>query len=137
MPFCCRCFLAWDCSWAPGMWVVCSELLPTRSRGTGMGLAVAAFWATSAVANQTVLSIAEATSWSAFMVIVAVLTTFATGFVVAVLPETQGKSLEEVQREIEQHSLAVSSLESLFPLCLWPCAARCQRPRPRVQYAQL
>ncbi|CAE7787478.1 ywtG, partial [Symbiodinium sp. KB8] len=87
--------LAWDCSWAPGMWVVCSELLPTRSRGTGMGLAVAAFWATSAVANQTVLSIAEATSWSAFMVIVAVLTTFATGFVVAVLPETQGKSLEE------------------------------------------
>ena len=129
--------LAWDCSWAPGMWVVCSELLPTRSRGTGMGLAVAAFWATSAVANQTVLSIAEATSWSAFMVIVAVLTTFATGFVVAVLPETQGKSLEEVQREIEQHSLAVSSLESLFPLCLWPCAARCQRPRPRVQYAQL
>ena len=34
----------WDLSWAPLMWVVCSEVLPETGRAVGMGLSVACFW---------------------------------------------------------------------------------------------
>lgn len=47
---------AWNFSWAPLMWVVCSELLPDELRSIGMGLTFAVFWLASALVNQTLLS---------------------------------------------------------------------------------
>ncbi|RLN95115.1 hypothetical protein BBJ28_00000121 [Nothophytophthora sp. Chile5] len=51
---------AWNLSWAPLMWVVCSELLPDDFRSVGMGLTFAVFWLGSALVNQTLVSIFHA-----------------------------------------------------------------------------
>ncbi|KAI9907300.1 hypothetical protein PsorP6_003614 [Peronosclerospora sorghi] len=48
---------AWNMSWSPLMWVVCSELLPDQFRSIGMGLTFGVFWLGSAVVNQTLLSV--------------------------------------------------------------------------------
>jgi SP family galactose:H+ symporter-like MFS transporter len=51
---------AWNLSWAPLMWVVCSELLPDEFRSIGMGLTFGMFWLGSALVNQTLLSVFHA-----------------------------------------------------------------------------
>jgi MFS family permease len=111
---------AWDVSWAPGLWVVCSEVLPNNIRGTGMGLAVGAFWASSAISNQLVLTISDGVGWSGFMAIVGGLTLFALGFVLVALPETQGRTIEVIQADISTRSKSVPRTFLLCPLFFWP-----------------
>jgi len=113
---------AWDISWAPGLWVVCSELLPSQVRGTGMGLAVAAFWASSATSNQVVLTIADSAGWAGFMAVVAALTLFALGFVRTALPETQGRPLAAIQASITSRARSLTDAHVVCPLLLWPMA---------------
>lgn len=50
---------AWNLSWAPLMWVVCSELLPNEFRSIRMGLTFGMFWLGSALVNQTLLSLSR------------------------------------------------------------------------------
>lgn len=87
---------AWDLSWAPLMWVVCSELLPARGRAMGMGLAIGSFWLSGALVNQFLLSLAAAVGWSGAFLTFAALSTLGLLFVGAVLPETAGLSLEAI-----------------------------------------
>uniref|UniRef100_H3GHE3 Major facilitator superfamily (MFS) profile domain-containing protein n=1 Tax=Phytophthora ramorum TaxID=164328 RepID=H3GHE3_PHYRM len=51
---------AWNLSWAPLMWVVCSEILPDEFRSIGMGVTFGMFWLGSALVNQTLLSVFHA-----------------------------------------------------------------------------
>ncbi len=111
---------AWDISWAPGLWVVCSELLPGDIRGTGMGLAVAAFWASSATSNQVVLTISDSVGWEGFMAVVCGLTVFALCFVLVALPETQGRPLSAIQGAIAKRSRGKTCGYLLCPLLFWP-----------------
>jgi sugar porter (SP) family MFS transporter len=84
----------------PVVWVVLSEVFPTRTRGRAMAIATVALWAANFLVTQTVPSMFEAerlgppgTFWTyALMCLVAFV------FVARFVPETKGKTLEEIER---------------------------------------
>jgi len=85
---------------APVVWVLLSELFPNRVRGVAMGISVVALWVAYLILTYTFpimrerMGIAE-TFWvyAAFLFIAFLVMCFA-------LPETKGKSLEQIERDI-------------------------------------
>lgn len=83
----------------PGVccWLVTTELLPGRIRAVGMGVALLFDYGISTGLQATFLPIAEKVGFSALF---AVLVCFAIAYFIAVsafMPETKGKSLEEIE----------------------------------------
>jgi sugar porter (SP) family MFS transporter len=85
---------------APIVWVLLSELFPNRVRGVAMGISVVALWVGYLILTYTFpimrehIGIAK-TFWiySAFLFIAFLVVLFA-------LPETKGKSLEQIERDL-------------------------------------
>lgn len=79
-------------------WVLVSEIYPTRTRGRAMSLATAAVWAACFLVSQTFPMLIEqcgpaSTFWLyGLMCIVAIV------FVAWFVPETKGRSLEDIER---------------------------------------
>lgn len=98
--FCLGCFIA---SLAPLFWLLVSELFPTRLRGKGMGLSSLSHWTASFISVQAVpsmLAYAEEkfhTIASVFWLF-AVVCLGAVAFCYYLVPETKGRSLEEIGR---------------------------------------
>jgi len=91
-------------SWGPITWVLISEIFPNRVRGTAMSIAVGALWIACFLLTYT---------FPIFKTLLGVSYTFwiyaaicATGFAVLWLrlPETKGKSLEQIERELVDRS---------------------------------
>lgn len=82
----------------PVVWVVLSEIFPTRTRGRAMSVATVALWVANFLICQTVPWMFEnlghpITFWTyAAMCLVALV------FVALFVPETKGKTLEEIER---------------------------------------
>ncbi|SER84252.1 sugar porter family MFS transporter [Corynebacterium cystitidis] len=86
---------------SPTTWLLISELVPTQIRGLGMGLAGLALWTANWAVAQFFLPLVEALGATSTFVMFAVLGLVALGFVRAMVPETMGRSLEDVSRELE------------------------------------
>jgi sugar porter (SP) family MFS transporter len=87
-------------SLAPIVWVILSEIFPNRVRGAAMALATFALWIACFILTYT-FPLLNATLGAAgtFWVYAAIcLSGFV--FILAKLPETKGKSLEEIEREL-------------------------------------
>jgi len=87
-------------SLAPVTWVVISELFPNRIRGAAMAVAVSSLWIACFVLTYTFpLLNAKLGSAGTFWLYGAIC---AAGFVfiLAKLPETKGKTLEQIEREL-------------------------------------
>ena len=83
----------------PGVccWLVTTELLPGRIRAVGMGIALLFDYGISTGLQATFLPVAERAGFSALF---AVLVCFAIAYFITVsvfMPETKGKSLEEIE----------------------------------------
>jgi len=92
-------------AFAPGMgpmpWTVNSEIYQLSVRAAGNSLATASNWTANLLVSMTFLSIAElnqALPWLVYLVF----TALAFFFVLFLMPETKGRSLEEIQRILEQ-----------------------------------
>jgi sugar porter (SP) family MFS transporter len=83
----------------PGVWVVMSELFPTRIRGRAMSVATVALWLACLVITLTFLSLVKAFTASGAFRIYALLCAVAVYFVWRVMPETKGKNLEEIEQQ--------------------------------------
>jgi sugar porter (SP) family MFS transporter len=85
---------------APLLWVVLSEIFPTRIRGAAMSIAALAHWVGNFSLTYTFPSIKENLGWANNFWLYGVICAF--GFVVLylVLPETKGKTLEQIEREL-------------------------------------
>lgn len=91
-------------SWGPVVWVLLSEIFPNRIRGKAMSLAVAAQW----IANFTVSQTFPMMDKSSFLVehfnhgfafwVYGLISLIAALFVWRMIPETKGKSLEDIER---------------------------------------
>ncbi len=85
-------------SYGPVTWVVLSEIFPTRIRGRAMAIATLSLWAANTVLGQLVPWLLEnikpfGTFWMfAFFCLPIILIAW------KVLPETKGKSLEEIEK---------------------------------------
>ena len=82
----------------PVVWVVISEIFPTRVRGRAMALATASLWVADFAVSLTFPIIADRFHETFAFWLYAAMCALDIVFIWRVLPETKGKSLEEIER---------------------------------------
>jgi MFS family permease len=83
----------------PGVWVVISELFPTRIRGRAMSVATVALWLACLLITVTFLSLVKAFTAAGAFWIYAFMCACTVWFVWRFTPETKGKNLEEIEQQ--------------------------------------
>ncbi len=82
----------------PGVWVVMSELFPTRIRGRAMAIATVTLWSACTLLTFTFLSLVNALGPYGTFWLYAGICAFTFLFVWKAVPETKGRTLEEIER---------------------------------------
>ncbi|MDQ2776268.1 MAG: sugar porter family MFS transporter [Acidobacteriota bacterium] len=83
----------------PGVWVVISELFPTKVRGQAMSVATISLWMACLLVTSTFLSLIRVIGIRGAFGLYAVLCVFTFIFVWRVIPETKGQTLESIERQ--------------------------------------
>ncbi|MGD9527770.1 MFS transporter [Pseudonocardia sp.] len=81
-------------------WVVPPEIFPLAARGAANGMCTMVLWAGNFTVTLTFLPMVEAFGAAVTFGILAAITVIAFVFVVALVPETKGKSLEQLERDL-------------------------------------
>jgi MFS transporter, SP family, arabinose:H+ symporter len=81
----------------PGVWVMMSELFPTRIRGRAMSIATISLWLACVALTGTFLTLVKALGASGAFWIYALMCVVTVIFVWRVTPETKGRTLEEIE----------------------------------------
>jgi MFS transporter, SP family, arabinose:H+ symporter len=79
-------------------WVIISEIFPTRLRGEAMGVAVLMHWVADYVVSQTFPLLKEGIGPSNTFFCYAAGCFLGLVFAVGMVPETKGRTLEEIQK---------------------------------------
>lgn len=87
-------------SLAPVIWVVLSEIFPVRIRGMAMALSTFFLWAASFLLTYTFPLLNEVIGASGTFVLYGVICFLGFLFIRSKLPETKGKTLEELEKEL-------------------------------------
>ena len=87
-------------SLAPVTWVVLSEIFPNRIRGAAMSVSVFALWLACFILTFTFPLLNEGLGTAPTFWIYAAICVFGFFFVSARLPETKGKTLEELEKDL-------------------------------------
>lgn len=82
----------------PVVWVVIAEIFPTRVRGRAMAISTVSLWLADFVVSLTFPVIADRLHESFAFWLYAAMCAINFVFIAVVLPETKGKSLEEIER---------------------------------------
>ncbi|RPD45242.1 MFS transporter [Hymenobacter sediminis] len=82
----------------PGVWVVITEIFPNAVRGRGASLATVALWIACTIVSFTFLSLVKAAGLAGAFGLYAALSAFTFLFVWRAVPETKGRTLEEIER---------------------------------------
>ena len=93
---------AYAMSLAPIVWVVLSEIFPARLRGAMMALSTFCLWAASFMLTYTFPLLNESLEASGTFWVYGAICLAGYLFIRVRLPETRGKSLEEIEKEIAQ-----------------------------------
>lgn len=80
------------------MWVVLSEIFPGKIRGLAISIAMAAFWIANYLVAQFLPVIAATMGMGMVFLIFSILAICAVLFIGKYVPETKGKSLEEIEK---------------------------------------
>lgn len=81
------------------VFIIASELYPLRVRGAAMSVTLAANWTMSFVVSLTYLTLFEAFGGAGTFGVYALVAVALGFFALLVIPETRGKSLEQIERE--------------------------------------
>ncbi|MDT7579664.1 MAG: transporter, family, major inositol transporter, partial [Pseudonocardiales bacterium] len=79
------------------VWVIISEMFPLRLRGLGMGICVLCLWVANAIVAFLFPIVVEAVGIEGAFLVFVVLGVIAIAFLRVFLPETRGRSLEELE----------------------------------------
>ncbi|OGD20343.1 MAG: hypothetical protein A2W03_16480 [Candidatus Aminicenantes bacterium RBG_16_63_16] len=82
----------------PIVWVIMSEIFPTRLRGSAMAMATVMLWAADFAVTLTFPVISDRLNQSTAFWMYAAMCAIDFVFMLTVLPETKGKTLEEIER---------------------------------------
>src|SRR5205807_6977471 len=88
-------------TWGPVVWVMIPEVLPLSVRGTAMGVAVFGNWAANFVVSQTFPALLKGLGPGPVFLGYAGLGILAALFVNAFVAETKGRSLEEIETDLQ------------------------------------
>jgi len=84
-------------SYGPVIWVLLSEIFPTQIRGKAMSVATFSLWIGTALVGQLTPVLLEQLGPAGTFWLFALLTSPALWLAIKVIPETRGKSLEEIE----------------------------------------
>ena len=87
-------------SLAPVMWVVVSEIFPTAVRGAAMGVATFALWTACFILTYTFPMLNAGLGASGTFLLYGIICIAGLLFIIRCVPETKGKTLEEIEREL-------------------------------------
>lgn len=90
-------------SLAPVTWVVLSEIFPARVRGAAMAVSTFFLWAASFVLTYTFPSLNEAVGAAGAFWLYGAICVAGFLFILGRLPETKGKTLEQLEQELTRH----------------------------------
>jgi MFS transporter, SP family, sugar:H+ symporter len=93
---------AFAATWGPVVWVMIPEVLPLSVRGTAMGVAVFGNWAANFAVSQTFPPLLKALGPGTVFLGYAALGLLAGVFVKSFVTETKGRSLEEIEGELQR-----------------------------------
>jgi sugar porter (SP) family MFS transporter len=82
----------------PGVWVVITEIFPNAVRGRAASLATVALWVACTLISFTFLSLVKAAGLAGAFGLYAVLSALTFIFVWRAVPETKGRTLEEIEQ---------------------------------------
>jgi SP family sugar:H+ symporter-like MFS transporter len=91
-------------TWGPVVWVMLPEVLPLSVRGTAMGVAVCLHWGANFLVSQTFPIMLDAWGPGPVFLGYAAIGVGAFVFVRALVPETKGRSLEEIEAGLQRKS---------------------------------
>jgi sugar porter (SP) family MFS transporter len=95
-------------SWGPVQWVALPELFPLRIRAAAVGVCVIFNWLFNLIVALVFPSLLDRFGAGANFVFFAVMTALAFLFVTKLMPETKGRSLEAIERELVYGEKAMS-----------------------------
>jgi SP family arabinose:H+ symporter-like MFS transporter len=81
----------------PIPWIVNAEIFPTKLRGRAMSVAIFCLWLADWIVTQTFPMLRESIGPSNTFCVYAVCSLASTVFVIAMVPETKGRTLEEIE----------------------------------------
>ncbi|CAJ1936960.1 unnamed protein product [Sphenostylis stenocarpa] len=87
----------------PITWVYSSEIFPSRLRAQGSSLVISVNRLVSGVVSMTFLTISEKITFAGMFFVLAGIMVVATGFFYVFMPETKGKTLEEMETLFEDN----------------------------------
>ena len=87
----------------PVTWLILSEILPMRLRGTGMGVAVLCMWLTNFAIGLTFPILLSIVGLSGTFYTFACIGVVALIFVKLFVPETKGRSLEKIEEDFRNY----------------------------------
>ncbi len=96
----CLFMVAYSASWGMVAWVVLAEIFPLKIRGTAIGFASTCLWLANVAVSLSFPVLLESLGSSVLFLVYAVIGIVAFLFVLKFVPETKGKSLEEIEAEI-------------------------------------
>jgi sugar porter (SP) family MFS transporter len=94
-------------SLAPVTWVVISEIFPNRIRGAAMSVAVCALWIACFILTYTFPLLNAKLRASGTFWLYAVICVLGLIFIKVKLPETKGRTLEQLERELIEHEKTI------------------------------
>ena len=89
-------------SLGPALWVVAAELFPNRLRSKGMSIAIVSLWLACAIVTITFPIMLEKLSGGITFLIFASICLLSLIYVWRYVPETKGKTLEELEKEFSR-----------------------------------
>jgi sugar porter (SP) family MFS transporter len=88
------------------VWLVMSEIFPLRVRGRAASLAAAAVWLADLLVSLTTLTLVQNLGARSTFVVFAVISLAAYAFTYVAVPETKGRSLEEIEKSLDDGTFA-------------------------------
>jgi SP family sugar:H+ symporter-like MFS transporter len=89
-------------TWGPVVWVMLPEILPLAVRGAALGVAVCLHWLANFTVSQTFPLALDAWGPGTVFLGYAVIGLVATAFVLRFVTETKGRSLEQIETDLQQ-----------------------------------
>ena len=96
-------------TWGPVVWVVLPEVLPLSVRGTAMGLAIFLHWGANFVVSQSFPIMLDSLGAGPVFLGYAAIGVIAFFFVKTQVPETKGRSLEEIEDRLQEEAGVAAS----------------------------
>ena len=89
-------------SFGPVLWVMLPEIFPLKARGTGTGVSALSNWGANFVVAQAFLPLVAIIGRSAVFWILAGICIVAALFIQLLVPETKGRSLEQIETDLHE-----------------------------------